>query len=467
MSNTENIDVSNLVEFSKIIKDLLNDLIVTFPDKTEAIILKNPDFTNILNHTFNATDDDLTRDSELVVSMTNLFNYCKKVFPLKFLDVLYQNEEIFTLDTELCFLPDINFSDLYFDTTTITTKETLWKYLQLILFSIITNVHDKESLGNNKKLFEAINGDKFKDKLQETVKNMESLFSQKATTQTDGTKSTDVSNANPFENLFGSMNIDPSNIGNIPDTDTIHDHINKLINGKLGNLAKELAEETAKDLDLDVENITGVDDLFKNLFKDPTKLMGIVNKIGGKLDSKMKDGSLKESEILEEASDIFKNMQSMPGMGSFQDIFKSMNMDQFMPKGGGKMNNNAFQNMMDQNIKSSRTKERMRKKAEDNKSKATASQSTGAETAPNLTNLNENLASLMEQMKNNPAMFGGDNAETGSNLTNINDNLASLMEQMKNNPAMFGGDNAMNKPVPPVDSGQRKPNKKKNKGKKK
>jgi hypothetical protein len=434
MSNTENIDVSNLVEFSKIIKDLLNDLIVTFPDKTEAIILKNPDLTNILNHAFNVTDDDLTRDSELVVSMTNLFNYCKKIFPPKFLDVLYQNEEIFTVDTELCFLPDINFSDLYFDTTTITIKETLWKYLQLILFSIITNVHDKESLGNNNKLFEAINGDKFKDKLQETIKSMESLFSQKAST--DCAESIDVSNANPFENLFGSMNIDPSNIGNIPDTDTIHDHINKLINGKLGNLAKELAEETAKDLDLDVENITDVDDLFKNLFKDPTKLMGIVNKIGGKLDSKIKDGSLKESEILEEASDIFKNMQSMPGMGSFQDIFKSMNMDQFMPKGGGKMNNNAFQNMMEQNIKSSKTKERMRKKAEDNKSKATASQSTSAETAPN--------------------------------LTSINDNLASLMEQMKNNPSMFVRDNVMNKPVPPIESVERKHNnnKKKKKGKK-
>ena len=439
MNNTENIDISNLVEFSKIIKDLLNDLISTFPDKTEAIILKNIDFTNIINHTFDATDDDLTQDCELVVSMTNLFNYCKKVFPLKFLDILYQNEEIFTADTELCFLPDINFSDLYFDTITVTTKETLWKYLQLILFSIITNVHDKESLGNNEKLFEAINGDQFKDKLQETVKNMESLFSQKTTTETDGSEPTDVSNANPFENLFGSMNFDPSNIGNIPDTDTIHDHINKLINGKLGNLAKELAEETAKDLDLDVENITGVDDLFKNLFKDPTKLMGIVNKISGKLDSKMKDGSLKESEILEEASDIFKNMQSMPGMGSFQDIFKSMNMDQFMPKGGGKMSNNAFQNMMDQNIKSSRTKERMRKKAEDNKTKASASQSESA-----------------------------NNTEAAPNLTDINDNLAALMEQMKNNPGMFGGDNAMNKTVPAVGSGERKPNnKKKNKNKKK
>tara|TARA_B110000444_G_scaffold255437_1_gene289824 strand:+ start:14247 stop:15566 length:1320 start_codon:yes stop_codon:yes gene_type:complete len=439
MNNTENVDVSNLIEFSKIIKDLLTDLIITFNDKTEAIILKNSDFTNILNHTFADSDDNLAADSELVISMSNIFDYCKKVFPLKFLDILYQNEEIFTLDTELCFLPDINFSDLYFDTTTITTKETLWKYLQLILFSIITNVHEKESLGNNEKLFEAINGDEFKDKLQETVKNINNLFSEKTRTETDGSDDADLSNNNPFGNLFGSMNIDPSNIDNLPNTEAIHDHIDKLINGKLGNLAKELAEETTKDLGLDTENITGVDDLLKNLFKDPTKLMGIVNKISGKLDSKMKDGSLKESEILEEASDIFKNMQSMPGMESFQDIFKSMNMDQFMPKGGGKMNNNAFQNMMDQNIKSTRTKERMRKKAEANKNNGTAE------------------AQTMES----------DNSQPEPNLNDINKNLASLMEQMKNNPDMFGGNGTVKTPDTPVGTRERKNNKKKNKGKKK
>lgn len=407
MNDNNNIDISNLVEFTKIIKDLLNDLIITFPDKTVSNISKDPDFTNIINHTFDTTDDDSCYGEELVTSMTNVFNFCKKVFPSKFLDILYQNEEIFSLETDLCFLPNINFSDLYFDTTTIQTKETLWKYLQLILFSIITNVHDKESLGNNEKLFEAINGDVFKDKLHETVKNMENLFTQKnPDIDTDSDDVTDSSNNNnPFGDLFGSMNIDPSNIDNLPNTDTIHDHINKLINGKLGNLAKELAEETTKDLDIDVDNMSDVNDLFKNLFKDPTKLMSIVNKISGKLDEKMKDGSLKESEILEEASDIFKNMQSMPGMGSFKDIFKSMNMEQFMPKAGGKMNNNAFQNMMDQNIKTSKTKERMRKKAEANRNKDTGTTQPAGSNDVNkpadLNEINNSLASLMEQLQNN------------------------------------------------------------------
>lgn len=393
--NKDNIEISNLIEFSKIIKDLLNDLINTFPDKTENIILKDENMIKLMKYEFSKENSDSEYKKDFITSATVLYNFCKDVYPLRFFDILYQNEEIFTNENELFLLPNINFSELYFDTTSNQTKETLWKYLQLILFTIITNIQDKESFGNNEKLFEAINSDEFKNKLHETVKSMENLFSHN--------EYVDLSNNSSFENIFSSMNIDPSNINNLPDSDTIHDHINNLINGKLGNLAKELAEETTKDLDIDIENLDNVNDVFKNLFKNPSKLMGIVNKISGKLDEKMKDGSLKESEILEEASEIFKNMQNMPGVGNFKDIFKSMNLDQFMPK-GGKFNNNAFQNMMDQNIKMSKTKERMRKKAEQNKEKETNcfnyNNSNQTKEPENLNTINNNLMSLMEQMKN-------------------------------------------------------------------
>ena len=392
MEDEKNVEISNIIEFSKIIKDLLNDLIITFPDKTESIILKDEAMVMLKNYDFN--NQELDNEEELIKCSTILYNFCKKVFPLKFFDILYQNEEIFSNETELFLLPNINFSELYFDTTSNQTKETLWKYLQLILFTIVTNIEDKESFGNNEKLFQVINSDEFKNKLQDTVKSMENLFSQN--------EFVDSSDNTPFENIFGSMNIDPSNIHNLPNSDTIHDHINKLINGKLGNLAKELAEETTKDLNIDFENVNDVNDVFKNLFKNPGKLMGMVNKINGKLDEKMKDGSLKESEILEEASEIFKKIQTMPGMDNFKDIFKSMNLDGFMPK-GGKFNNNAFQNMMDQNIKMSKTKERMRKKAQLNKeTNYSQNHNISEETkkVENLESINNNLASLMEEMKN-------------------------------------------------------------------
>ena len=92
--------------------------------------------------------------------------------------------------------------------------------------------------------------------------------------------------------------------------------------------------------------------------KNPTKLLGLINNISNKINSKMKDGSLKESELLEEATNIFKDMKNVPGMGNFNDIFKSMNLDQFMPK-GGKINPNAFQSMMEQNVKMSKMKDRI------------------------------------------------------------------------------------------------------------
>ena len=56
------------------------------------------------------------------------------------------------------------------------TRETVWKYLQLILFSVIGSVHNSAELGDTAKLFEAINEDELKDKLAETMENMQSMF---------------------------------------------------------------------------------------------------------------------------------------------------------------------------------------------------------------------------------------------------------------------------------------------------
>ncbi len=55
---------------------------------------------------------------------------------------------------------------------------------------------------------------------------------------------------------------------------------------------------TAIDLDFENENVTDVNDVFKKLFKNPSKLMNLVTNISSKLDKKMKDGSLKESELI-------------------------------------------------------------------------------------------------------------------------------------------------------------------------
>ena len=70
---------------------------------------------------------------------------------------MYQNTEIFEKDdinTE--FLPGINFSELWKFDISDKTRETIWKYLQLILFSVIGNMSDGDSFKDTAKLFEAI-----------------------------------------------------------------------------------------------------------------------------------------------------------------------------------------------------------------------------------------------------------------------------------------------------------------------
>ena len=173
---------------------------------------------------------------------------------------------------------------------------------------------------------------------------------------------------NIFKNMFSNLGKSGDSSNNpIPDFNDIHNHINSLINGKIGSIAKELAEETAKDLELD-ENVTSPNDVFNKLLKNPNRLMSLVNNIGSKLDKKMKDGSINQSELLEEAQDIFKNMKNMPGMNNMESILKSMNLNNMMPP-GGKFNNKAFESMMDSNIRMAKMRERMNKKSQENNNK--------------------------------------------------------------------------------------------------
>ena len=108
--------------------------------------------------------------------MTNIYKFCKEVYPKQFFDILYQNEEIFNDKLEL--LPNIDFSKLWKEDITDATKATIWKYLQLILFSIIAELKSDEPFGDTAKLFEAINQDEFKQKIEETIGEMENLFKQ-------------------------------------------------------------------------------------------------------------------------------------------------------------------------------------------------------------------------------------------------------------------------------------------------
>ena len=253
------------------------------------------------------------------------------------------------------------------------TRETIWKYLQLILFCIIGTIENREAFGDTAKLFEAINADDFKDKLQETLSQMQDLFN--------------MTGDEECPELTPNINMD-----NLPKAEDINEHISGLLDGKLGKLAKEIAEETAADLNLDLEGITDMKDVFNKLIKNPSKLMNLVKDVGGKLDSRIKSGEIKESELMEEASELMNKMKNMPGMGNIQSMLSKMGMGG-MAGMGGKMNMGAMQSQLNKNMKNAQMRERMKAKAEANqKMKAQTPVPTPSPVTPALTD--EQLISI-------------------------------------------------------------------------
>jgi hypothetical protein len=163
----------------------------------------------------------------------------------------------------------------------------------------------------------------------------------------------------------GSTNAQPG--ANFPNAEDIHDHISGMLDGKLGKLAKEIAEDAANDLNIDMDNVTDVKDVFTNLLKNPTKLTGLVKSVGSKLDSKIKSGELKESELIAEAAELMKKMKNMPGMGDIQSMLNKMGMQGAMGGANGKVNMGAMESQLNRNMKTAQMKERIRAKAEVNR----------------------------------------------------------------------------------------------------
>lgn len=335
-------------EFSKIIKDFIGDLKTTFP---EYVTFINKWWSDI--DSFNYIEDEEERNKMYTESLSKsvrlLYDFCKIKFPPRIFDILYQNEEMFKetseIDTE--FLPKIHFKNLWQCDISEKTRTTIWKYLQLIMFAVIGSLDKKESFGDTAKLFENINQDEFKNKLEETLSHMQGLFEPNV-------------NETESENLGEGINI--------PDAQQLHDHITGMLDGKLGKLAREIAEETAADLNDNFENATDMKDIFQNIVKNPSKMMGLVKSVSEKLDTKIKSGELKESEIIAEATNIMNQMKGMPGMDNIQSMLSTMGLGNLGNLGnlGGKVNTGAMEVQLNNKMKIAKMKERIRTKAEAN-----------------------------------------------------------------------------------------------------
>lgn len=322
-------------EFPKIINDFVKDILITFPEMKEKIEIWWKDISH-----FSYIDDEEEKQKKFQESqnetMIYLFKYCKSKYPTIFFDILYQNNTVFesesTIDTN--FLPNIDFKLLWNMEISDRTRETIWKYLQLILFCIIGTVDKRDAFGDSAKLIDSLDSPEFKSSLENSLSQISDLFQKK--------------------NDNNSSDTDSINLDNLPNADNIHSHLSGMLDGKLGSLAKEFAEDFS-DVVGDVDNIHDVQDVFSNLIKNPAQLMNLVKNVGNKLDNKMQSGEINETDLMKDVANMVGKMKDVPGIGNLEGLIQSLGIP-----GKGKVDLNAMQNVLNQQMKSQETKERIR-----------------------------------------------------------------------------------------------------------
>ena len=326
--------------FVTVINDFTNDLSTTFPE-----------YSDKWNH-LTGTIDDSTRDE--------IYKHCITVYPERFFDILYQNADIFSdkQEVNVNFLPNVDFKILYnSEGVTDSIRKTIWKYLQLVLFTVIGSVKDKSTFGDSMNMFEGIDEKDLQEKLGETMEGLTDFFKDMGKNESSESEgSSEQEQSMPF------------NMNGMPNMENMQEHLHTLFNGKIGSLAKEMAEEISGDFtDLLGDNAENASpqDVMKKLMKNPTKIIGLMKSVTGKLDAKMKSGEISREEIMKEAGDLLGKMKESTGGAEMSEMFAKM----AKSMGGMGKNMRMDTNAIDRMVKSSKLKEDMFKRQDNKKAK--------------------------------------------------------------------------------------------------
>ena len=339
--------------FRVLVSDFTRDLSVAFPEYSHM--------WDKWGHE-DATDDELE----------TLFRFCSKVYPARFFDILYQNEDIFVegSDQDVYFFPNMSFRLIFnSDGLSENSKKIIWKYLQLMLFTIVGSIDDKNNFGDTADLFAGIDENELQTKLNETMKNLTGFFENiptpESSTNEGENQESSTNEGDPFTNMFKNM----PNIAGMPDISNLQDTLKTLFDGKIGALAKEMAEDIAEDfkdvLGNDIDNVTNPQDVIKQLMKNPAKISKLIKTVSSKLDTKMKDGSISKDEIMKEAGDMMSQMKQMGGMDNMKEMFETMSKSMGLGKSA-----KFDKNKMNQMLKREENRNKMKDRAEQRKEKA-------------------------------------------------------------------------------------------------
>lgn len=406
-----------------------------------------------LPQNFNSIIADFTKDLSVVfpeyshkwqnLNMETVYPYCLAIFPERFFDILYSNADIFAKDSKInvAFLPNVDFRVLYnCEGVSENTRNSIWKYLQLILFTLLGSVKDSKGFGKSANIFEAMGEDELQSKMAETLAGISDFFKSEGSSSEEE-EVPDLMDASKFAETFGKTMDEMNDAFNksegsegsgfkMPNPEELHEHMKGLLEGKLGKLAKEFTEEFTNDIqdiftEKDTENIKSSKDILMQIIKNPQKMVLIFKKLAAKLQDKMKNGDISQEELMQEMTGIMEKMKGMGGgNGDLAELMKSMKDLPFMKMlektMGGKVDMNALNRMTSQTA----TKDRMKKKLEQRQqAKAQAQVQAQAQ-------LEQTKAQIIETGANNYVVKIGEEKQEKSGLKPLTeDELVSMFNK--------------------------------------
>lgn len=358
-----------------------------------------------------------------------LYAHCLAIYPERFFDIMYTNADIFDAGSKhnVDFLPNVDFRILFnCPGVSEKTKTSIWKYLQLILFTAVGSVNDPKRFGDAANIFEAMDENELQSKMAETLesvgeffKNMEYEDAASADALREADENTSMDNedtqgsegtegsegeaeelSNAMKDIFESLHknagtsaADTNANGEkpglkLPNPEVLKEHLKTLLDGKIGKLAKEFTDEFTHDLkdffdETDEANMKSSKDVLMKLIKDPKKMVLILKKITTKLQERMKRGDISQEELMGEMAGLMEKMKDMGGGADFADMMKGLAGTPFMKMfekglgGGAKMDMNKLNQMS----KQAEMKERLRKKMEMKKAQQSVPLASVSDTA--------------------------------------------------------------------------------------
>lgn len=275
-------------KYLNILREFIPDFLNEFPQYTNTL---HPTIKMICDHSNNTFNEEDTK------RITELYKHSFEKLWENYTAILYDDHSIFDVNNvkKLEFIQGIDFYHVWnLPTTSEQTKTILSKYLKMFIISILSYESNEEKIGNSTvEILEKLNETNIKTKLSETLEELNSFFAENHSVAND-----------------------------IPKVESLFETLENVSKGKIGQLAKEIADETFKDMEFnDDSSANNMEDIFKTMFNNPQKLMKMTKSISDKLDSKMKSGELKDSDLMQEASNIMSQMKNIPGFTDMSKIF--------------------------------------------------------------------------------------------------------------------------------------------------